>query len=360
MLAQSSITSTSLVENEMTDYTFTIITDSDGETWNFVDVYPVANSTSYPSFPGNSDPSDVSEIDVFVNDSPTEEVGFLRNLGGFIRFDHSSAYPTGTKITVVLKGMQNPAAATNLETKIVFNTASEVPITTYATTLNVTSDPPAQSSITSTSLVENEMTDYTFTIITDSDGETWNFVDVYPVANSTSYPSFPGNSDPSDVSEIDVFVNDSPTEEVGFLRNLGGFIRFDHSNTYPSGTKITVVLKGMQNPAASTNLETKIVFNTASGVPITTYSTSLNIDATLSINENGILKKAKLFPNPSSDFIKISGLSKTENYTIYNILGSEVSNDIILENTKVDIRNLINGIYFLKLNDGSTLKFIKR
>lgn len=68
----------------------------------------------------------------------------------------------------------------------------------------------------------------------------------------------------------------------------------------------------------------------------------------------------KLFPSPSSDFIQVSGLTTTENYSIYNILGTEVDSGAIFANKKIEIANLSNGIYFLKLERGNTIKFIKK
>mgnify|MGYP003574909942 CR=1 FL=1 len=75
---------------------------------------------------------------------------------------------------------------------------------------------------------------------------------------------------------------------------------------------------------------------------------------------NGTAAAIKLYPNPSSDFIQISALTKTENYTIYNVSGSEVKSGSIDSNTKINIQSLTNGAYFLKLNSGNAIKFIKK
>ena len=73
------------------------------------------------------------------------------------------------------------------------------------------------------------------------------------------------------------------------------------------------------------------------------------------INQN----KIKLYPNPSSDFIKISGLSKNENFSIYNLLGEKIKNGTIGTNEAIDIHNFSDGLYFLKLENGNTIKFLK-
>jgi len=81
-------------------------------------------------------------------------------------------------------------------------------------------------------------------------------------------------------------------------------------------------------------------------------------DNTLLTNDC-ILKRTKVFPNPSSYFIKIDGLTTVENYEIYNTIGQKVRKGIIVKNKIIDIQNLTNGIYFLKFERGNTLKFKK-
>jgi hypothetical protein len=80
---------------------------------------------------------------------------------------------------------------------------------------------------------------------------------------------------------------------------------------------------------------------------------------TLSTIEYQIENSIKFYPNPSKDFIQISGLIKTESYKLFNTLGSELSKGNISDNEKIDIRNLKDGLYFLKFENGNTIKFIK-
>ena len=49
-----------------------------------------------------------------------------------------------------------------------------------------------------------------------------------------------------------------------------------------------------------------------------------------------------------------------ESYKVYNILGSGLINGNISNQEKIDIRNLTNGLYFLKFENGNTLKFMKK
>lgn len=79
----------------------------------------------------------------------------------------------------------------------------------------------------------------------------------------------------------------------------------------------------------------------------------------LGIDELKLKEKVKIFPNPSSKFIQVSGLIENENYRIYNILGTEIKSGIISNNVPIDIREFINGLYFFKFNNGNTMLFVK-
>lgn len=79
---------------------------------------------------------------------------------------------------------------------------------------------------------------------------------------------------------------------------------------------------------------------------------------TLSV-EGFELNLIKIYPIPSSEFIQINGLTKTENYNIYNVLGAKINSGIISDNEKIDIKNLNNGLYYLKFTSGIAIKFIK-
>jgi len=92
------------------------------------------------------------------------------------------------------------------------------------------------------------------------------------------------------------------------------------------------------------------------GAPFS-YERSTN---NLSANNFQALPALNLYPNPSTDVVSISGLNGTAKFKLYNILGKVVKTGTITNNKELDIRNLSNGAYFFKLDNGATLKFIKR
>jgi hypothetical protein len=84
-------------------------------------------------------------------------------------------------------------------------------------------------------------------------------------------------------------------------------------------------------------------------------------DFSLSIDDFKISNSdIKLFPNPSTDYIQITNLNSTENYKVYNVLGSEVIKGQISVGKKIDVQNLSQGMYLLKLDSGETMKFLKK
>lgn len=87
-----------------------------------------------------------------------------------------------------------------------------------------------------------------------------------------------------------------------------------------------------------------------------TFGVAETLSADLELNATS---KIRLFPNPSLDFIQISGLKENEEYTIYNILSAEIKNGIISDNEKINIRYFTNGLYFLKFENGTVFRFLK-
>ncbi|MCE3076332.1 GEVED domain-containing protein [Chryseobacterium gwangjuense] len=75
------------------------------------------------------------------------------------------------------------------------------------------------------------------------------------------------------------------------------------------------------------------------------------------LNQNDIL----IYPNPVSTVLNVKNISEKANYKLYNAAGQLVSSGIILNN-KIDVHMLINGVYVINIQDGSTSvhkKFIK-
>ncbi len=148
-------------------------------------------------------------------------------------------------------------------------------------------------------------------------------------------------------------------------------VSFNHSFTILSGSNLQNPSGNQLNTVASSDgiiefsdpitiLTLTILGNLPGGTQQSKQAMTFGINPALSIDDFVVtINKIKLYPNPSREFIQLSGLTKSENYKIYNIIGSRIANGKISNNEKIEITNLTNGIYFLKFDNGNTLKFIK-
>ncbi len=71
------------------------------------------------------------------------------------------------------------------------------------------------------------------------------------------------------------------------------------------------------------------------------------------ILDKNTLDNVILYPNPSSNYIKIENLKANSKFTIYDYYGNSILKGVINPNEHIDISNLINGIYIINVeNDG--------
>jgi hypothetical protein len=80
-------------------------------------------------------------------------------------------------------------------------------------------------------------------------------------------------------------------------------------------------------------------------------TSSQNISVLLSSTESNKKINIDIHPNPTSNYIKILGLSETDDNTaiLYNAQGKVIMNFEAENNVPVDVSSLDNGVYFLKV-----------
>ena len=99
---------------------------------------------------------------------------------------------------------------------------------------------------------------------------------------------------------------------------------------------------------------------------VSTASEYWNAQWYYSDNQTGIspvngLSKTTIFPSPATDFISISGLQNNEKFSIYNINGQQLlSRQASNEIENIPVSHLPAGIYFVKMSNGQTLKWVKK
>ena len=81
---------------------------------------------------------------------------------------------------------------------------------------------------------------------------------------------------------------------------------------------------------------------------------------TLGVTSPNTIKQIRVFPNPVTNIINISGLDTIRDYTIYTVLGKEVKKGKVSQYEKIEVSDLEKGLYLLKLSNGKTMKFIKK
>ncbi|MCU7618375.1 T9SS type A sorting domain-containing protein [Chryseobacterium sp. PBS4-4] len=115
---------------------------------------------------------------------------------------------------------------------------------------------------------------------------------------------------------------------------------------YFSGSNLLVKTNGTANNVSiPTNIIRKITFTTSSL-------------ATQEIGQNK--SKFRLYPNPASDFVKISSDKKQKmNVKIYSSTGSLVLKGTFQPDEEININSLTSGFYLVQV-DETTLKMIKK
>lgn len=98
---------------------------------------------------------------------------------------------------------------------------------------------------------------------------------------------------------------------------------------------------------------------TSAGSPVYFGFDNIESDFNLNVENNQKREEIKIYPNPTSGFVSITGLQHSRNFTIYNSIGIPVLEDTINVDEKINISNLQDGVYLLKLDKGSVLRFIK-
>ncbi len=86
----------------------------------------------------------------------------------------------------------------------------------------------------------------------------------------------------------------------------------------------------------------------------------LSMSEVLSTNTFENKAPVKLYPNPSSDYINVSGLQESKDYAICNLLGATVLEGEVSQNQNIDVKSLQKGLYIIKLENNEAIKFMKK
>lgn len=98
--------------------------------------------------------------------------------------------------------------------------------------------------------------------------------------------------------------------------------------------------------------------------PTYIYSTSFSSCNITSVEDYLKGSTIKIFPNPTSSELRISGLSKITEYAIINNIGATILKGNLSDSQSIDVSSLADGMYILNIQDRSAKlyqsKFIKQ
>ncbi|HAV53461.1 MAG: hypothetical protein CL527_06545 [Aequorivita sp.] len=66
------------------------------------------------------------------------------------------------------------------------------------------------------------------------------------------------------------------------------------------------------------------------------------------------------YPNPTPDYVKITGLKMPVNYRIYNTFGSILKQGLVADGEELNLKPLLKGMYILILDDTTVIKILKK
>jgi Secretion system C-terminal sorting domain len=130
---------------------------------------------------------------------------------------------------------------------------------------------------------------------------------------------------------------------------------------YNGSTQVFEVASTGKLSFASDNLYIKIDGSTApTTIPVSIIRKITFVENTIAVSSIAEEKKVALFPNPSSDFFRITSDYKDElSVKVYSLTGELVHQGVYQNDQSIDVSKLSTGFYVVKVNN-STLKFIKK
>jgi hypothetical protein len=161
----------------------------------------------------------------------------------------------------------------------------------------------------------------------------------------------------NDTLFIQTIFNGSTPKETPFFN---GEIKINDSAFLSYAYPIPV--KDIKSGEYANRICTEVIRVSYNGVPKTITQTPYCADMTMSKNtdiaELDAFKDVKLYPNPVQDNnLKIENLSETTEIYLYNMTGQLIYKEsAVIGNTMINVNNLSNGMYILKMQSGKSVR----
>lgn len=82
-----------------------------------------------------------------------------------------------------------------------------------------------------------------------------------------------------------------------------------------------------------------------------TKVTPITVNVCVGINNAVATENVSIYPNPANDVLNITNTGKEATITIMNSLGQVVYGAVVTDKVAIDIKNLSEGVYFVKVNN---------
>lgn len=89
------------------------------------------------------------------------------------------------------------------------------------------------------------------------------------------------------------------------------------------------------------------------------YGAEVTINTTLSTDPFNQAHYS-LYPNPANTYVYVSGLQKSRPYKIINLQGQVIQEGNTSKNNAIDITQMALGLYFLQIEEGNPIRFVKQ
>ncbi len=139
---------------------------------------------------------------------------------------------------------------------------------------------------------------------------------------------------------------------------------FTHDNTYDISSLILPndytaddeILQYFTHMLTNLDLYDGDSANWVQSAKVQFHYSSININSIRNIETQDI----SISPNPATNYFYINTASKITNIEIYDISGKKVKSLTLNESNKIDISELKNGLYFVRITDNKNVSFTKK
>ncbi len=173
-------------------------------------------------------------------------------------------------------------------------------------------------------------------------------------AASSNNASDAGNTTGSGWLDLSSYTDGQIFSNINNIDGVDGILGTADDGLIPI-TSSPLVNAGL-NSANSSMLDFADSTRKIDAIDIGAYEQQTLVSSVLDITQKNNIR---IYPNPSSNEIKIEGVKKNQRYTILDINGKIIDSGYVENEQVINILNLKNGIYFLNLNDKKAIKFIK-